>query len=224
MLVFEVYQHTSPSGKAYVGWTSRGMQARWVAHVSEARVGSDTAFHRAIRKYGAQAFKHELLERMSTEVGAKRAEQLWIAQLGTFGASGYNLSLGGDGSSGHVTSEETRARLRIARARQKPISEETRELMREASRGRCHTRATREKMRRAHVGRKFTEEHCAHLSEVRKGRVISVEWREKLSASQKGKPKHSAAARARIAAANRARVWTDESRERASESAKRRRS
>jgi group I intron endonuclease len=113
MTRFEVYRHTSPSGKSYVGWTGHGTAARWREHVKAAVEGSPFPLHRAIRKHGADAFSHETLEVMTTEAGAKRAEQLWIAELGTFGATGYNATRGGDGTKGRTYrhSPETRAKI-----------------------------------------------------------------------------------------------------------------
>jgi group I intron endonuclease len=98
--MIDVYLHRAPNGKGYVGISARGMHERWRGHLRSAGKGSRLLFHAAIRKYGADAFTHELLERMSTEAGAKRAEQLWIAALSTFAPSGYNLTLGGEGPSG----------------------------------------------------------------------------------------------------------------------------
>ncbi len=133
--MFEVYLHTSPSGKAYVGMTSRGMRHRWNLHVHAARKGGRSVFHRAIRKYGPEAFTHEVLERMTTEAGALQAERLWVARLGTFGPRGYNRSAGGEGAPGtqarrgHTHSAETRAKISAsnrARGPKGPMSEDHR--------------------------------------------------------------------------------------------------
>ncbi len=109
--MIEVYCHTSPSGKKYVGLSSNGADRRWREHVKLAKGGSPQRFHRAIRKYGAANFTHEVLERMTTEAGAKRAEQLWIRELGTFG-SGYNATAGGDGVPGLKHRPESIAQMR----------------------------------------------------------------------------------------------------------------
>jgi group I intron endonuclease len=123
---FEVYRHTSPSGKSYVGWTSQGSETRWRHHVSQAlrKVDACPAFHRAIRKYGPEAFTHEVLERLTTEAGAKRAEQLWIAEIGTV-EGGYNISEGGDGSTGggRVFTAEHRSKLSEARKGKRATAE-----------------------------------------------------------------------------------------------------
>lgn len=112
--MFTVYCPTSPSGKRYVGVTRLSAAKRWTQHTLAASRGDRCPLHYAIRKHGADNFTHEVLERMTTEAGAKRAEQLWIAQLGTFGSGGYNATLGGDGMRAWVPSSETRERVSAA--------------------------------------------------------------------------------------------------------------
>jgi len=90
--------------------------------VSDASRGSDIAFHRAIRKYGPESFTHEILERMTTEAGAKRAEQLWIRELGTRAPNGYNLTDGGEGCVGYRHSAQTRALMSDLHAKRDPAS------------------------------------------------------------------------------------------------------
>lgn len=166
--MFEVYRHTSPSGKSYVGWTSQGWRKRWNKHVSDARkrVENCAAFYRAIRKYGADAFAHEVLERMTTEAGAKRAEQLWIRELGAFGANGYNLAVGGSGSMGHAyaPTAETRAKLSAAHT------------------GRKHSLETRAKMSASRMGRKLSSESLAKSALGRRGKKRTPEQRERIRA------------------------------------------
>jgi group I intron endonuclease len=135
--VIEVYCHTSPSGKRYVGFSVKGMMRRWKDHVKAALSCKwDYSFHHAIRKYGSKAFRHEILERMTTEAGAKKAEQLWIKELNTFGAGGYNLTSGGEGSAGRKLSVEQRAFL-AERVRGFKHTPEAKAKIAAASRGRA---------------------------------------------------------------------------------------
>ena len=163
---FEVYKHTSPSGRSYVGWTSQGWSLRWLKHVSDARLGKDTApaFHRAIRKYGADTFRHEVLEVMTTEAGAKRAEQLWIARL----SGGYNISAGGDGATGASWSwsAESRARASVRMTGVKD-SDETRA-----------RKAARLREQHARGGR-------PSIGDWRRGRPMSAETRAKIGAANR---------------------------------------
>lgn len=95
--MIDVYCHTSPCGKKYVGVSSRGWEARWQDHVQDSETGSDLLFACAIRKYGADCFDHEVLEQCKTAEEASAAEVRWIAQLDTNGPNGYNGTRGGYG-------------------------------------------------------------------------------------------------------------------------------
>jgi group I intron endonuclease len=165
--VFEVYVFTSPSGKRYVGFTGRP-RARWLQHVAAARSGSQLPFHRAIRQYGAGAMRRELLERMSTEAGAKRAEQLWIRELGTLAPHGYNLTLGGEGTLGFRPGPEVRAKMSASHL------------------GRPIDPATVSKSAASRRGAKRSAETRAKLSAARRARAApSAETRAKTSAASR---------------------------------------
>lgn len=186
--VFDVYCHTSPSGKRYVGQSRKGLAARWREHVSEASQGSDTPLHRAIRKYGAGAFRAELLEQCDTQASAYAAERRWIAQRGTMAPAGYNATAGGEGFRGSVEarakisqaltgrkkSDETVARMRIAAAAR--MTEEAREHLRSVNTGRRRSELARAKMRartqsaetREKLRGRFTPEERARYSAMMK--------------------------------------------------------
>ena len=54
-----VYKHTSPSGKVYIGITSRTPEARWGKDGVEYKLNKH--FWNAIQKYGWDNFDHEIL-------------------------------------------------------------------------------------------------------------------------------------------------------------------
>jgi group I intron endonuclease len=190
--MFEVYCLTSPSGKSYVGFTSAGADKRWAKHVWDAENGSRLPLHRAIRKYGSEVFTRSLLERMTTEAGAKRAEQLWIKELGTFGSGGYNATLGGEGvfgckgNIGKKHSPETRAKIGDGN-RGKVLSLAARAKISAAAKGRSlarlQTPEIRAKRAAANRGQKRSPETCAKLAEI--ARNISDETRARMSAAAK---------------------------------------
>lgn len=103
-----VYMHTSPSGKKYVGITSKDVKERW-------KQGSTykgcVAFQNAINKYQWENFKHEILHRDLTEKEAKDLEIKLIAEMDLRNPKkGYNISPGGDAffKGGHHTDEAKR--------------------------------------------------------------------------------------------------------------------
>lgn len=95
---FIIYCHTNKvNGKKYVGQTVQTMQARWRQHRSYALKGKKhcDAFYNAIRKYGPDAFTHEILDVVTTREGANTAKTVWIAQCQCRAPYGYNIDSGG---------------------------------------------------------------------------------------------------------------------------------
>lgn len=88
---YEIYRHISPSGKSYIGITSEDSYTRWTNHCRRARFGSNTNFHKAIRKYGeyGDTWIHEVLDVFYSEDKkfAYSIEQLWI----TYFCPKYNM-------------------------------------------------------------------------------------------------------------------------------------
>ena len=111
---FTIYCHTNTvNGKKYVGQTQLTMEKRWAAHVHQARSKRGSrALMGAIRKYGSDAFTHEVLEVVATAEEADAAEKLWIEKLGCLAPGGYNLD--GGGRATHDVHESTRALLSAA--------------------------------------------------------------------------------------------------------------
>lgn len=94
-----IYCHTHiESGRRYVGLTSRSMERRWSQHVSQARSTKDGRWHfpNAIRKYGKDAFSHEVLEVCHSLEVANLAEECWIEFFEARNPEkGFNMARGG---------------------------------------------------------------------------------------------------------------------------------
>ena len=112
--MFTIYCHTNTAnGKKYVGQTQSTMEKRWVGHVHQARSKRGSrALMGAIRKYGPDAFTHEILEVVTAAEAADVAEKLWIEKLGCLAPNGYNLD--GGGRATHDVHESTRALQSVA--------------------------------------------------------------------------------------------------------------
>ncbi len=134
-----------------------------------------------------------------TSDAANVKESALIAAMGGIGAGSIltNKTLGGDGTTGAIYTEERREKLRYIR------SDEAKSRMREACRSRIphkHTESSKEKIRRALRGREMTDEHRQRLSLAGMGRKLSAESIEKNRQSNLGKT-HSQEAKEKMSMA-----------------------
>ena len=151
-----VYIHTNKiNNKKYVGITSQEPEKRWLngyGYQVELKIG------RAIRKYGWDNFKHEIIYDNLSEDEAKEIEISLIAELNTQDDRyGYNLTAGGDGVCGFHHSEESKRKMSIAKSGE-----------RHPNYNKHLSAETRAKIGRAHIGNTYA-----------KGYVRSKEAREK---------------------------------------------
>jgi group I intron endonuclease len=97
--MFLIYKHTF-NNKSYIGYTKNTITQRFNEHCKNAKNGSHTKFHKAIRKYGEENFISEILcNNIETIEEAKKLEKEFIIKFNTFGriSDGYNMTPGGDG-------------------------------------------------------------------------------------------------------------------------------
>ena len=178
-----LYKLTSPSGKTYLGITSRGLDQRWHEHCYDAERGRKTPLCIAIRKYGAHSFDVRSLAILEWEE-ANRIEALLIARMGTQVPVGYNLREGGSRSRLHA---QTRAK------------------MREAKLGTKHSAETRAKMSAARKGRPMPAAQKAAVA-ANTGAKRTPEQRERMRQAALRRKTASPKARANMSAAAKA-AW-----------------
>lgn len=153
--MYEVYLVTNLiNGKYYVGITSQGVEERFKGHLWDAHRGSKTIFHSALRKYGVENFKLEVLESDIPQELAEERERYYIKAYDSYYPSrkGYNMTEGGNGTIGYIFTEEAR-----------------------------------QKISDAHRGRKFSAERNEHIRQIMTGREYKPEWRESLSQARLGR-------------------------------------
>ena len=87
------------NSKLYIGKTSNSIGKRWKEHLRDSKKESFVIrpLYRAMKKYGTDVFKIELVEEVS-ESSVNVREIYWINYYNSF-KEGYNATLGGDGSS-----------------------------------------------------------------------------------------------------------------------------
>ncbi len=96
------------NGKCYVGKTTYSFETRKKAHIRESlREKPKTHFHKALRKWGLDAFDWQIIEVAESEEELNKLEQLHISKENSY-VAGYNQTLGGDGQKGWVPNDDTR--------------------------------------------------------------------------------------------------------------------
>ena len=106
-MAYIVYKHTSPSGKVYIGITSLRPEERWGGGAGYVK---NKHFNRAIKKYGWENIKHEILfDGLSREDAFKIEIELIKEYRSSEREFGYNLGTGGEhGATGSKWSDESR--------------------------------------------------------------------------------------------------------------------
>lgn len=156
------------TGKKYVGKTVKDLDRRWRVHLAQAKSGLRTHLHRSIRKYGAEIFEKTVLSVALNKAVLGQLEKFWIAELGTRSPAGYNLTAGGDGSTGCSPSPETRQKLSRAHT------------------GKTFSAETRRRMSDSAKVKHFSIEHRRNLGLASKGKKRSVEARKRISDGVRG--------------------------------------
>ena len=133
-----IYMHTSPSGLSYIGKSLSSKGKRWQDHVTAAYDEKykeyEYPLQRAIRKYGEDAFTHQILEDNVPGELLAELEVLYIEKYNTF-YEGYNQTKGGEGTTGERSPE---ARARISAANKERVwTDEMKQKMRETKAGVC---------------------------------------------------------------------------------------
>ena len=186
------------SGRRYVGLTSRTMERRWTDHVSQAMRSKGGRWHfpNAIRKYGKDAFSHEILEIVMLSLeDANAAEERWIEKLQTRDPEkGFNLAKGGH----HVPHPIRRNPWSRPEYRKRATEASRKRAQDPGFRAACseHSKKAwlrpgkREEASARFKGIPLSPEHRAKLAEANRGRPLSPEHCAKMSVAQKGKPRN----------------------------------
>lgn len=114
---YVIYKHTNEhNNKSYIGKTIRTMESRWNAHVRGSEDPSPTSiFHRSIKKYGIDCWKHEVLEEgVGDNNLIAKQEMYWISKYDTF-VNGYNMTKGGEGLCGYTQTDKQKEIVRKMR-------------------------------------------------------------------------------------------------------------
>lgn len=108
---YKVYCHTLKSdGRQYYGITCQSILNRWRCNGNGYK--TSLHFYRAIKKYGWNAFEHELIIDGLSKTNAEKMEIFLINEHKTYDdTKGFNIAKGGRSNSGFHQTEETRKRI-----------------------------------------------------------------------------------------------------------------
>lgn len=180
--IYTIYRATNlVNNKTYVGFDSKWPH-RQKDHICKAGKRYYGIFTRALAKHGCDNFVWEILyQSRDGDHTLNVMEGYFIAENQSFGPSGYNLTLGGEGCLGMVQSEETRQKMSVAH---KNRSAETRQKMSDNRKGKPRSAETRAKISAANRARgPMSNETRQKISAANKGKTRSAETR-----SKQGKP------------------------------------
>lgn len=164
------------NSKKYIGKTIN-YEKRIKQHIRNAKNKKlNYPIYKAIRKYGIENFKWEILAECINEIDLNNKEREFIkSEKSTVYENGYNLSYGGDGQLGYKHTDEFKNNLSKRMMNNqytlgRTLSEEHKIKLKKSSLGsKCPNK-----------GRAFTKERKLHLSKILKGRIFSEEHKKKL--------------------------------------------
>lgn len=109
------------NGKIYIGKTGRTLKKRIKEHLYEASSNRCCyLLHKAIRKYGSENFKWEIIDRCLFEESLNELEKYYIKKFNSLKPNGYNIYEGGEGITlGTKMSTETRQKMSASRMGEK---------------------------------------------------------------------------------------------------------
>lgn len=204
---YNVYIHITPSNKIYVGIT-KNIKNRFRSSGDGYR--NCKLFYNAIKKYGWDNIRHEVLFENLTK---EQAEQKEIELIELYHSNnqiyGYNILKGGNISTNdsierrekiskslkeynatHILEKEERAKKVSFAKKGVPLTEEHKKKLKENHKGflgKTMSKEHKEKISKANSGRKFSKLHLQKISNAHKGKIISKETRAKISIALKGK-------------------------------------
>ena len=157
----------------YIGITKRPLMVRWQAHINLTSSKCKLfKLHEAIKEFGKDNFDIIQIASANSVDELDNLERHFINLYNCKFPNGYNMTIGGKGSSGHVLTEEQRKKNIDALKNRLPISEETRLKLSKAHKGKKMSKEAVEISRQKRIGQKRTDEQKERISKGRKGKHL----------------------------------------------------
>lgn len=139
--------------------------------IDDTYIGSEIHLLRAVKKYGKENFKKEILQTCDTQKELDEAEKHWISFYDAVNDKNfYNIAdggLGGNPVAGLTEEQELERRRKISEAltgEGNPFYGKKYKKEEHPFFGKHHTEESKERMRQAKLGKKLTEEHKKKIS------------------------------------------------------------
>uniref|UniRef100_A0A6C0AJM1 GIY-YIG domain-containing protein n=1 Tax=viral metagenome TaxID=1070528 RepID=A0A6C0AJM1_9ZZZZ len=172
-----IYKITNTiNSKKYYGQTTQLLK-RWSRHRANARNNVDGPLYNAIRLYGLDNFKFEVVCSCDTLAELNEMEEKNISDDNTCSPNGYNIQKGGNK---HEHSEETceKIRKKLTGRKLQPLSQERKEKIRNALIGHKVSDETKIKLREASLN--MSDETREKMRQAKLGKKQSPEQIEKV--------------------------------------------
>lgn len=178
------------NSKKYIGKTILSMKQRFQTHQTNAFGIKQLNYtlYKAMRKYGCDNFKIELIEDCGdcSNQFLDERERYWIRKIDSFGLQGYNMNEGGTGGSNGPHSLETRKKMSLNGKGKNLGKKRPLEICKKISKTLTGRRLSLEHIKNhanAIRGRKQTPEHIEKVRQTKIGKKRSLETREKMRQS-----------------------------------------
>jgi hypothetical protein len=213
------------NGRQYIGRDSKNNPNYY---------GSGPAIKNAIKKYGRENFKKEIIEHCSSFENLIQREEYWLNYYDAGNSkmfyNNHNASIGwGIGNQnimfGKSHSEETIKKISSAN-KGKKRSEETRKRLSEAGKKKILSESQMKQITelgKSNKGTKRTDESKRKMSQLKQGRQVSDETKKKMSENNKGcknpffGKSHSEETKKKISSANKGKKRSEEIKKKISE-------
>lgn len=176
------------NSKQYVGYHS-------TKNLDDGYLGSGVALHLAIKKYGKENFKREIIKFLNDNKTHLLLEEYYINEFNSLTPNGYNISPAGGLGLKNSLSDEMKKKISASckgrsawnKGKVGVYSKESLKKMSESQKGNKLDDNVKEKISKKlkgrsvwNKGKKLTEEHKNNISNGEKGRVQSKETKEKI--------------------------------------------
>jgi group I intron endonuclease len=163
-MVYTIYKITNQiNGKIYIG-------KHQTENPYDGYYGSGKLIKNAIKKYGKENFKKEILFVFETEIEMNSKEKELITEEFVSRKDTYNTGVGGEGGphfKGKKFTPEARERMNNA-MKGRPLTEEHKKKLSLSQKGKVIPENTKEKMRESATGRLLSDETKNKIKEARK--------------------------------------------------------